>query len=153
SQGDGALAAAYAQDVEIAGLRSGSARSVREKEEMKRPHFVRNWREVEPAEQIKPPMLDETFGYVGELAPDANISHLRIAHMRLPAGVRLYPPMALRNLEIFAFVLEGEPDLFVDGYLHRLGEGDGISLNSRTGIVHSIINNSNLVSHHPAATE
>lgn len=110
---------------------------------MKRPHFVRNWREVEPAEQIKPPMLDETFGYVGEFAPDANISHLRIAHMRVPPGVRLYPPMALRNLEIFAFVLEGEPDLFVDGYLHRLGEGDGICLNSRTGIVHSIINNSN----------
>lgn len=109
---------------------------------MKRPAFIKNWREVEPAEEIKPPMMDETFGYVGEFAPHANISHLRVAHMRMPAGVRLYPPMALRSLEIFAFVLEGEADLFIDGYLHRLKEGDGVCLNSHTGIVHSILNNS-----------
>ena len=110
---------------------------------MKRPHFIKHWKDIEPAEQVKPPMMDEPFGYVGEFAPAANISHLRVAHMRLPPGVRGYPPLAVRNLEIFAFVLEGEPDLWIDGYLHRLKEGDGVCLNARTGIAHTLLNNTN----------
>jgi uncharacterized cupin superfamily protein len=93
---------------------------------MTRPFYIRHWKEIEPAEQVRPPMMDEPFGYVGEFAPAANISHLRVAHMRLPPGVRAYPPMALRSLEIFAFVLEGTPDLW---------------LNARTGIAHSLLNN------------
>jgi len=109
---------------------------------MKRPHYIKHWKEVEAPEQVRPPMMDESFGYVGEFAPEANISHLRIAHMRLPPGTRAYPPMALRSLEIFAFVLEGTPDLWVDGHLHRLNEGDGICLASHTGIVHAVMNNS-----------
>jgi len=108
---------------------------------MKRPHYIRHWKEIEPAEQVRPPVMDEPFGYVAEFAPAANISHLRIAHMRLPPGVRLYPPMALRNLEIFAFVLEGAPDLWIDGHLHRLKEGDGICFTAGTGIAHSLMNN------------
>jgi len=109
---------------------------------MKRPHYIKHWTDVEAPEQVRPPMMDEAFGYVGEFAPEANISHLRIAHMRLPPGVRAYPPMALRSLEIFAFVLEGTPDLWADGHLYRLNEGDGICLASHTGIVHSVMNNS-----------
>lgn len=110
---------------------------------MKRPAFIKHWKDIEPAEQVKPPMMDEPFGYVGEFAPAVNISHLRIAHMRLPPGVRGYPPLAVRNLEIFAFVLEGEPDLWIDGYLHRLKQGDGVCLNARTGIAHTLLNNTN----------
>jgi len=110
---------------------------------MKRPSFVKHWKDIEPAEQVRPPVMDEPFGYVGEFAPHANISHLRVAHMRLPPGVRLYPPMALRSLEIFAFVLEGAPDLWIDGYLYRLKEGDGIWFNARTGIAHTFLNNTN----------
>ena len=108
---------------------------------MTRPGFIRHWRELESAEQVRPPITDEPFGYVAEFAPAANISHLRVAHMRLPPGVRAYPPMALRSLEIFCFVLEGMPDLWIDGHLHRLAEGDGVTLNAHTGIAHSLLNN------------
>ncbi len=45
-------------------------------------------------------------------------------------------------MEIFAFVLEGAPDLWIDGHLHRLAEGDGVTFQAGTGIAHSFINNS-----------
>ena len=51
--------------------------------------------------------------------------------------------MAMDDLEIFCFVLEGAPDLWADGYLHRLSEGDGVTLNARTGLAHTLINNTN----------
>jgi uncharacterized cupin superfamily protein len=109
---------------------------------MKRPHFIKHRKDVEPTEQVRPPAMDEMFGYVGEFASEANISHLRIAHMRLPPGIRGYPPLAVRDVEIFAFVLEGTPDLWIDGHLHRLKPGDGICFNTHTGIAHSLLNNS-----------
>jgi uncharacterized cupin superfamily protein len=48
--------------------------------------------------------------------------------------------MAMDDLEIFTFVLEGAPDLWTDGYLRRLSEGDGVTLNARTGLAHTLIN-------------
>ena len=50
--------------------------------------------------------------------------------------------MALEDHEIFAFVLEGAPDLWADGYLYRLNEGHGVAFNASTGLAHALINNS-----------
>lgn len=109
---------------------------------MTRPFFIRHWLEIEPAEQVRPPIMDEPFGYVAEFAAAAGLSHLRVAHLRLPPGVRSHPPIASRDEDGFFFVLEGRPDLWIDGYLHRLKEGDGVCLPSRTGIAHAMLNNS-----------
>jgi uncharacterized cupin superfamily protein len=105
----------------------------------KRPDFIRHWRDIEtPA---APPGAAEDFGFASELADAAGLGNIRVAQLRIPPGVRAYPPLALRDLEVFAFVLEGEPDLWLDGHLHRLQAGDGICLNAGTGIAHSLINN------------
>ncbi len=109
---------------------------------MKRPSYVRHWREIEPAEQMRPPVMDEPFGYIAEFAAAAGLSHLRVAHLRLPPGVRSHPPIASRDEDGFFFVLEGGPDLWLDGHLHRLKEGDGVCLPSGTGIAHAMLNNS-----------
>jgi uncharacterized cupin superfamily protein len=104
-----------------------------------RPDFIRNWRELEaPA---APPGATEDFGHASELADAAGLTHLRVAHLRIPPGLRAYPPLATRDMEVFAFVLEGTPDLWIDGHLHRLGEGDGVCLLAGTGIAHCLINN------------
>ncbi len=110
---------------------------------MSRPHFICHWRDLEPAEQVRPPVMDEPFGYVAEFAAATNLSHLRVAHMRLPPGVRSHPPIASRDEDCFVLVLEGTPDLWLDGHLYRLTEGDGVCLAARTGIAHSILNNTN----------
>jgi len=105
----------------------------------KRPSFIRNWREIEaPA---APPNAPEDFGFASELSAAAGVNHLRAAHLRIPPGKRAYPPLAMEDFEVFCFVLDGAPDLWADGCLHRLSEGDGVMLNARTGMAHSLINN------------
>jgi uncharacterized cupin superfamily protein len=106
----------------------------------KRPTFITGWREIEaPA---APPSSPEDFGFASELSAATGINHFRVAHLRIPPGLRGYPPMAMDDLEIFSFVLEGAPDLWADGHLHRLVAGDGVTLNARTGLAHTLINNS-----------
>jgi len=103
-----------------------------------KPDFIKNWREIEaPA---APPGSPEDFGFASELATTTGLHHFRVAHLRIPPGRRAYPPLAMDDLEIFAFVLEGTPDLWADGYLHRMGEGHGVTFNARTGLTHSLIN-------------
>jgi uncharacterized cupin superfamily protein len=107
---------------------------------MKRPDIIRHWRKLE--KEVKPPSANESFGFASEFSPATNMSHLRTAHMRLPPGTRAYPPIAMADDEVFFFVLEGAPDLWLDGILHRLGEGDGVTFSPGTGIGHSVLNNS-----------
>lgn len=106
-----------------------------------RPSIIRNWREVEPSEPVKPPLSDETFGFTTDLSGATGMTHLRVAHFRLRPGERSNPPIVMRDMEVFAFVLEGEPDLFLDGHIHRLKEGHGVCLTDRTGIAQAFLNN------------
>jgi uncharacterized cupin superfamily protein len=39
------------------------------------------------------------------------------------------------------FVLEGTPDAWIDGTLHRLAPGDAVAFPAGTGICHSFLNN------------
>ena len=66
---------------------------------------------------------------------------LGIHHERLMPGRRVSWPHAEADEEEFVFVLEGEPDLWVDGDLRRLKPGDGVAFPAGTGIAHTIINN------------
>jgi uncharacterized cupin superfamily protein len=105
----------------------------------KRPEFIVSWPAIEvPA---APPGSQEDFGFASELSAATGINHFRAAHLRIPPGRRGYPPLAMDDLEIFAFVLEGAPDLWIDGHLHRLSEGAGVSLAAGTGTTHTLLNN------------
>jgi uncharacterized cupin superfamily protein len=105
----------------------------------KRPNFLVHRKAIEaPA---APPNATEDFGFASELSAAAGLNHLRVAHLRIPPGLRGYPPLAMDDLEIFAFVLEGTPDLWLDGHLRALNEGDGVAFHAATGDAHTIINN------------
>ncbi len=108
-----------------------------------RPHFIRNWREIEPKEQVKPPMMDEAFAFSTALGAACDLAQLQLLHGRLPPGVRSNPPVASRDEEEFLFILEGAPDLWLDGYLFRLKEGGGVSMAHGTGSARALLNNSN----------
>jgi uncharacterized cupin superfamily protein len=105
----------------------------------KRPSFIVNRSAIEAA--AAPPNASEDFGFASELSAATGLNHLRVAHLRIPPGLRAYPPLAMDDLEIFCFVVEGTPDLWLDGYLHRLKDGDGVAFHAGTGEAHSIINN------------
>jgi uncharacterized cupin superfamily protein len=108
----------------------------------KRPPFIKNWREIEPKEQVRPPMMDEAFAFSTALGAACDLVQLQFLHGRLPPGVRSNPPVASRDEEEFLFVLEGAPDLWLDGYLYRLSEGDGVSMAHGTGSARALMNNS-----------
>lgn len=106
----------------------------------KRPSFIVNRAAIEaPA---APPNSPEDFGYASELSAATGLNHLRVATLRIPPGLRAYPPLAMDDLEIFAFVLSGTPDLWLDGHLYGLKEGDGVPFHAGTGDAHSLANNS-----------
>jgi uncharacterized cupin superfamily protein len=66
---------------------------------------------------------------------------LGIHHERLPPGRRTCWPHAEADEEEFVYVIEGEPDLWLDGEIRRLRPGDGIGFPAGTGIAHVFINN------------
>ncbi len=105
-----------------------------------RPTFLKNWRALEPPQPHKAG-TGENFGYPASFAAAGGLSRLKIMHLRLPPGTRATVPGAYRDEEEFFFVLEGAPDLWLDGHLHPLKEGDGAAFNDRTGIAHTLINN------------
>jgi uncharacterized cupin superfamily protein len=105
----------------------------------KRPNFIVNRSTIEaPA---APPNSAEDFGFASELSAVTGLNHLRVAHLRIPPKTRGYPPLAIQDDEIFAFILEGAPDLWADGFLHGLREGDGVAFHAGTGLAHTLINN------------
>jgi uncharacterized cupin superfamily protein len=105
-----------------------------------RPPFLRNWREIEMPGPHKG-ATGEVFGFPAYFSVVTGLSRLKIMHLRLPPGTRTNAPGAYRDEEEFFFVLEGAPDLWIDGNLYALKEGDGVAFPDRTGIAHTLINN------------
>jgi len=107
-----------------------------------RPSIIRNWRDVEYPGVPDSADADQAAAFAN-LGGEAGLVHLSAGHLRLPPGARSGPPAAMRDEEEFAFVLKGTPDLWADGYLYRLKEGDGVALHARTGMANAFLNNSN----------
>ena len=70
-----------------------------------------------------------------------NLMRLGIHHERLPPGRRVSWPHAEADEEEFVYVIEGAPDLWLDGHVKRLQTGDGVGFPAGTGIAHTFINN------------
>lgn len=104
-----------------------------------RPGFLKNWREIEDSGEWAE--CGERFGFPAFFSGAIGMSRLKVAHHRLPPGRRSRLPGAFRDEEEFFFVVEGAPDLWLDGHLHGLREGDGVAMLDKTGISHCLINN------------
>jgi uncharacterized cupin superfamily protein len=89
----------------------------------------------------------EPLGSVADMAERAGMQHLRIQHEILLPGRRSSSPHAHTKREEFIYVIAGEPDVWLDGELHRLKPGDCVALCAGTGIAHSLINNTTFEVH------
>ena len=69
------------------------------------------------------------------------LTRIGIHHERLPPGRRTSYPHAEGAEEEFVFVLEGRPDVWIDGNLHPLAPGDAVAFPAGTGISHTFLNN------------
>ena len=61
----------------------------------------------------------------------------------LPPYWRTSWPHAEETEDEFVHVLEGTPDVWLDGVLHRLQPGDSVGFKAGDGLAHTFINNTN----------
>jgi uncharacterized cupin superfamily protein len=108
---------------------------------MERPAFIRHWSALEGADDAHYPGDTELMAIGAPLGRALGLTRIGIHHIRLLPGRRTSYPHAESAEEEFAFVLEGAPDVWIDGHLHRLRVGDAVAFPAGTGICHTFLNN------------
>jgi uncharacterized cupin superfamily protein/nucleoside-diphosphate-sugar epimerase len=84
---------------------------------------------------------DEVLSIGTDVGTPLGLTRLGVHVERVPPGRRTSWPHAHSHEEEMLYVLEGEPDLWVNGALHRLKPGDAVGFPAGTGVVHTLINN------------
>ncbi len=107
-----------------------------------RPANIRHWREIEPAEQYVYSRHHEKMAFDAPLSRHFGLSRLGLHHVRLPPGTRTSFPHSESLEEELIFVIEGTPEVWIDGTLHALVPGDTVGFAAGTGVAHSFLNNS-----------
>lgn len=106
-----------------------------------RPPCIAHWSEIERPDDRHYDGDDELMSIGAPFARRLGLTKLGIHHERLPPGRRTSFPHAESAEEEFVYVIEGEPDVWLDGHLHRLKPGDAVAFPAGTGIAHSFLNN------------
>ncbi len=106
------------------------------------PSFIRHWMEIERAEAILHPHTKEPMVRTAPFSARFEIKRLGIRHDTIMPGWRSSQPHAERDEEEMVFILEGAPDLWVDGQIYRMKTGDAAGWPGRDGMAHCLINNS-----------
>lgn len=104
--------------------------------------IVAHFTEIEEDDSWSYPNSDERFAFGAAFSERLKLMRLGIHHERLPPGRRVSWPHAEADEEEFVYVIEGTPDVWIDGYLKRLKPGDGVGFPAGTGIAHTFLNNS-----------
>jgi uncharacterized cupin superfamily protein len=104
-----------------------------------RPPFVFRATEV-PEEEGRYPKSDEPLSCFRELGRRAGLERIAVSLERLPPGRRTSWPHAHEGEEEWAYVLEGEVTLWLDGEIHPLRAGDFVAFLAGTGIAHTVRN-------------
>lgn len=102
---------------------------------------VVHYADIEDDARWSYPGSDEKHAYNAHFSAHFGLMRLGVHHERLPPGRRLFWPHAEADEEEFVYVIEGTPDLWLDGNLVRLKPGDGVGFPAGTGIAHTFLNN------------
>jgi uncharacterized cupin superfamily protein/nucleoside-diphosphate-sugar epimerase len=105
-----------------------------------RPDFVKNVAAL-PWQTWTYPGSTESLGEWQELGDAVGLAQVGVSIMRLPPGCRSSWPHAHSTDDELMYILEGTPDVWLDGELVRLGPGDVVGFKAGTGIGHTTINN------------
>ena len=103
---------------------------------------VTHFSAIEGADDNHYPASDELLSITASFSEHFGLMRLGIHHERLLPGRRVSWPHAEADEEEFVYVLEGTPDLWLDGQVKRLSPGDGVGFPAGTGLAHTFLNNS-----------
>lgn len=106
-----------------------------------RPDCIAHWTDIEGPDESHYPGDDELMSIGAPFGAHLGLTRLGIHHERLLPGRRTSYPHAESTEEEFVYVLEGTPDVWLDGALVRLAPGDGVGFPAGTGLCHTFINN------------
>jgi uncharacterized cupin superfamily protein/RimJ/RimL family protein N-acetyltransferase len=114
---------------------------------MNRPSFIGNYLDFldEDNACYSTSGSDELLSIGSAVGKKLGLIQIGIHVETLPPGRRTSWPHAESDEEEFGFVLEGNPDVWINGTLYPLKPGDFVAFPSGTGIAHSFLNNSSSV--------
>ena len=107
-----------------------------------RPDFIRHYRDIQKPDNRHYQGDDELMSIGSPFGRLLGLTRLGIHHETLLPGRRTSYPHAESLEDEFVYVIEGYPDVWIDGVLHPLQPGDGVGFPAGTGIAHSFLNNS-----------
>lgn len=109
---------------------------------MERPSFIRHYSQLQESDGDNHYPGDEELLSLGApLGKSLGLSRLGIHHELIKPGRRTSWPHAESTEEEFFFVLEGNPQAWINGRLYDLVPGDAVAFPAGTGIAHTVINN------------
>ena len=110
-------------------------------EDVPRPSLIKRVSEV-PTVVRRTSRTGEPLGVVAHLSASSGLKRLRIEHEVLAPGRRSSSPHTHTTREEMVYVLRGTPDLWLDGVLHRMTQGDYAAFVPGGSVAHAIVNNS-----------
>ena len=98
-----------------------------------RPDCIAHWTEIEEPDDATYKGDDELLSVRAPFARRFGLSRLGINHERLAPGRRTSYPHAESSEDEFVYVIDGTPDVWLDGNLYRLQPGDAVGFPAATG--------------------
>jgi uncharacterized cupin superfamily protein len=109
---------------------------------MKRPDFIANYEDLIEEDNTHYRDSNELLGIGAAVGKKLGLKKIGIHIETLLPGRRTSWPHAEKEEEEFVYVISGQPQVWIDGYIHELKAGDFIAFPAGTGIAHTFINNS-----------
>jgi uncharacterized cupin superfamily protein len=108
---------------------------------MSRHEAIVHFSEIQEPDDSTYPNSRELLSIGSPFGRHFGFKRLGIHHELLKPGRRTCWPHAEKTEEEFIYVIEGNPDVWIDGHLHRLSPGDGVGFVPGTGVCHVFLNN------------
>ncbi|MFZ4712536.1 MAG: cupin domain-containing protein [Bacteriovoracaceae bacterium] len=108
---------------------------------MNRPSCIGNYKEFLEKDEAHYPGSDETLSHGSPIGKRLGLTRIGVHIEILAPGRRTSWPHAESSEEEFAYVIEGNPSVWIDGNLYSLVPGDFVAFPAGTGICHTFLNN------------
>lgn len=106
-----------------------------------RPSCIAHFSDIENPDNARYKNDDELLSIGSPFGRHFGLQRIGVHHVRVPPGRRTSFPHAESHEEEFVYVIDGAPDVWLDGKLHRLKPGDGVGFPAGSGQAHSFLNN------------
>ncbi len=107
-----------------------------------RPDCIKHFSEILGEDMGGYPGSSEKHGIDSKFGKTTGLTKVGIHHEILPPGRRTSWPHAESHEDEFVFVVEGYPQVWLNGTLYDLVPGDFVAFPFGTGVGHTVINNS-----------